>query len=127
MVAVPAPPATWNHPLPYEEYRALSQCETQNDPTHSTRTYVTAFGMTRAVFEMFADAPASRAPRMTYAQQARVLDRAFFFGHTEHGHKQWPVGAWGHGCWKQLWKVRASLRHAVCNNGKQQVRRQCRM
>ena len=76
---------------------------------------------------MFADAPDTRAPRMTYAQQARVLDRAFFFGHTEHGRKQWPVGAWGHGCWKRLWKTRATLRHAVCNNRKQQVRRQCRL
>jgi hypothetical protein len=124
-VAVPAPPAVWNHPLPYEQYRAISDCETQSDTAHSTRRYVTAFGMTRHVWNMFADAHDSKAPRMTYAQQARVLDRVFFYGHTERGRKQWPVGPWGHACFKHLYKT-TKLRTLVCHNHKQAIRRWCR-
>jgi len=74
---------------------------------------------------MYADAPDTRAPRMTYGQQARVLDRAFWFGHVERGRKQWPVGPWGHGCFKRLYKT-TKLRTLVCNNHKRAVRRWCR-
>ena len=127
MVAVPAPPAQWNHPLPYEQYRALSQCETENNTAHRTPTYVSAFGMTRRVWNDFADAPDTKAHTMTYAQQARVLDRVFWFGHIEHGRKKWAVGPWGHGCFKHFWRISSELRTAVCNNGKQAVRRWCRL
>lgn len=71
---------------------------------------------------MFSDTPPSRAHRLTYAQQARILDRAFFYGYG----KQYAVGPWGHGCWKHLWRVNTKLRTAVCNNRKQVVRRWCR-
>ena len=116
----------WNHPLPKKWYVTLAQCETQNRTTHRTRSYVGAFGFARSTWDLFADTPNSQAHTLTFAQQARVLDRAFFFGHTERGRKQWPVGAYGHGCWKHYWRHSQELRSLVCNNAKQAVRKQCR-
>ena len=118
--------AEWNHPLPKWVYLDLARCETQNNTKHRTRSYVGAFGFYRRTWDLFADTPNSQAHTLTFAQQARVLDRAFFFGHTENGRKQWAVGAYGHGCWKYYWKQSAELRTLVCNNGKVQVRKQCR-
>ena len=118
--------ADWNHPLPREWYVRLATCETNNNTRHKTRSYVGAFGFARSTWDLFADTPNSQAHTLTFAQQARVLDRAFFFGHTERGRKQYAVGAYGHGCWKYYWKQSAELRSLVCNNGKVQVRKQCR-
>lgn len=120
--APPAQAADWNHPLPRELYRALSDCETGSNVAHLTRTYVGPFGFTKTVFRWYADTPVHRAKHLTYAQHARIFDRAFFFGHD--GRR--PVGPWGHGCWKLWWKQSAKLRHTVCHNAKQQVRRWCR-
>ena len=116
----------WNHPLPKYWYERLAQCETQNNTRHRTPSYVGAFGFARSTWDLFADTPNSQAHTLTFAQQARVLDRAFFYGHTERGRKQWAVGAYGHGCWKYYWKQSAELRSLVWNNGKQAVRKQCR-
>lgn len=116
----------WNHPLPKSVYVMLARCETNNNTRHSTRSYVGAFGFARSTFDLFADTPNSQAHTLTFAQQARVLDRAFFFGHTERGRKQYPVGAYGHGCWKHYWATSTELRTLVCNNAKEQVRKQCR-
>ena len=118
--------AEWNHPLPYETYVMLARCETQNNTRHKTRSYVGAFGFARSTWDLFADTPNSQAHTLTFAQQARVLDRAFFFGHIERGRKQWPVGPYGHGCFKHYWRTSLELRSQVCNNAKQSVRRWCR-
>jgi hypothetical protein len=112
----------WNQAMPREWYLGLARCETGNNTKHSTRSYVGAFGFYRRTWDLFADTPNRRAPRLTFNQQARVLDRAFWYGHTERGRKQWPVGPWGHGCFK----MSKSAQQAVCTHRKHQVRRWCR-
>lgn len=101
--------ASWNHPLPKDWYEGLARCETGLNVKHRTRTYVTAFGMTRHAFNLYADTHPSRAHTLTFAQQARVVDRLAWFGHTENGRKQWPVGPWGWGCLKNSPKLRMVL------------------
>ena len=124
---IPATPADaqWNRALPRDAYEQLGRCETggrRGNPAHSTRSYVGAFGFYRRTWDLFADTPARKAPTLTWEQQARVLDRIFFFGHTENGRKQWAVGPWGHGCYKSLeW-----VQNLVCRSGKHSVRRWCR-
>lgn len=105
---------------------ALARCETQNNTRHRTRSYVSAWGLYRRTWDLFADTPASQAWRLTWEQQARVVDRTFWFGHTEHGRKQWAVGPFGHGCFKAMWHKNGALRAKVCQNARIQVRRWCR-
>ena len=114
--------ARWEPVLGRQTMLALARCETGNNTAHSTRSYVSAWGFYRGTWDMFADTPARRAYRLSWDQQARVVDRAFWFGWG----KQYAVGPWGHGCFKGMWKRDAKLRHTVCNNRKQQVRRWCR-
>ena len=104
--------------MPRAWYTALARCETGNNPRHSTKSYVGAFGFYRGTWDMFADTPNRRAPRLTWRQQALVLDRAFFFGHGT----QAPVGPWGHGCYKKL----RHAQEAVCKHKNQKIRRWCR-
>lgn len=114
--------AAWNHPLPRAWYEALARCETGNNPAHSTRSYVGAFGFYRRTWDLFADTPNRRAPQLSFAAQARVLDRAFWWGHTENGRRQYPVGPWGHGCFKKL----EHTQQAVCKHKNHKIRRWCR-
>jgi len=112
--------------LPYEVYKALSDCETGSNLKHESLSYVGAFGFTKVVFRQY-NPTGKPAAKMTYGEQAKTLDHAFFYGKRQPSGKfLWPVGAWGHGCWKQLWVKMPALRNAVCNNGKWQVRKQCR-
>ena len=114
--------AQWNHPLDRWAYQALSDCETGTDLAHATRTYVGPFGWTRQVHAWYSDTPARNARRLTYGQWARILDRAFWYGHEDRG----PVGPWGHGCFRHLYRTNPKFRAQVCNNPKHQVRRWCR-
>lgn len=104
--------ARWNHPMPYEWYVELATCETGNQTTHATRSYVSAFGIYRGTWDKWADTPNRKATRLTFAQQARVVDRIAWFGHVENGRKQWPVGPWGWGCLK----LRPRLRYLLCQS-----------
>lgn len=122
--------ARWNRALPREAYEALGRCETggkRGNPAHSTRSYVGAFGHYRRTWDLFADTPNKRAHQLTWEQQARVLDRTFWYGHTptrgpKAGRRQWPVGPWGHGCYKRIhW-----IQELVCKHRKHTVRRWCR-
>lgn len=110
-LAAPAAPAhaDWNHPLPLAWYRRLAACETGAHTRHSTRSYVTAFGVYRRTWDLFADTPNRRAHLLDFAAQARVVDRIAFFGHTENGRKQWPVGPWGWGCIKNNPALQADI------------------
>lgn len=121
------PPPVWNHPLPWHVYRALSDCETGSNLGHVTRSYVGAFGFAKGTWRLFSDTPIRHAKNMTYGQQAKVLDHAFWYGRDRpDGTRLWAVGPWGHGCFKMQWKTSPDLRRAVCHNGKQLVRRWCR-
>ena len=102
--------------------RRLAACETTGNLGHVTRSYVSAWGFAKTTWRMFSDTPVHRVKNLTWEQQARVVDRAFWFGWR----KQYAVGPYGHGCFKRLWRESPQLRHTVCNNRKQQVRRWCR-
>jgi hypothetical protein len=105
----------------------LARCETQNNTAHLTRSYVSAWGFYKGTWRLFSSTPVHRVKHLTWDQQARVVDRAFWFGWDRpDGTYQWPVGPFGHGCFKRLWAVSTDLRTRVCNNRKQQVRRWCR-
>ena len=115
--------AQWQPVLGFDLMHQLSQCETGNNTAHLTRSYVGAFGFTKATWRMFSDTSPTWAHKLTWDQQARVVDRAFWYGWGN----QYAVGPWGHGCFKRLWKLSSKLRTRVCNNRKQQVRRWCRL
>ena len=92
--------ADWNRPMPHEWYLDLARCETSNNTRHGYplnphSRFVTAFGMTRHAFSLFADASPKYAYKLSFAKQAVVVDRLAWYGHTEKGKKQWPVGPWG--------------------------------
>jgi hypothetical protein len=122
IISITTPAATWNQTMPRHWYESLAKCETGFNTQHSTRSYVGAFGFYRKTWDLFADTPNRKATRLTFNQQARVMDRAFWYGHTKNGRKQWPVGPWGHGCFT----MSKSAQHAVCTHPKPQVRRWCR-
>lgn len=117
--------ASWSRALPRRAYEALGRCETggeRGNPAHRTRSYVGAFGFYRRTWDAYADTPSSKAHRLSWEQQARVLDRVFFFGHTEHGRRLAAAGPWGHGCFKRL----AWIQQLVCHAKKHSIRRWCR-
>lgn len=86
-----------------------------------------AFGFYKRTWDAWADTPWQRAHTLTWEQQVRVLDRVFFYGHTEKagpraGKRLGPAGPWGHGCYKQIrW-----VQHLVCKHWDVKVRRWCR-
>lgn len=94
--------ADWNRPLPQAWYLDLARCETSNNTAHGYpanrhSNYVTAFGMTRHAFSLFADTDPRWAYKLSFEKQAVIVDRLAWYGHTEKGRKQWPVGPWGWG------------------------------
>jgi hypothetical protein len=124
MITISTPTATekWNHPMPKAWYISLAQCETRNNTKHSTRSYVGAFGFYRRTWDLFSNVPNRKAPTLTFRQQARVLDKAFWYGHTRNGRKQWAVGPWGHGCFK----MKPHAQKAVCEHKERRVKKWCR-
>lgn len=118
-IAAPAQTAhaEWNHPLPRAWYERLATCETGANTAHSTRNYTGAFGIYRRTWQLFADAPSAKG--LDFAAQARVVDRIAWFGHTEHGRKQWPVGPWGWGCIKKS----PALQADICRSNNKHVAR----
>jgi hypothetical protein len=118
--------ARWEPVLGRDTMARLAACETGGNLAHFTRTYVSAWGFAKTTWRMFSDTPVHRVKLLSWDQQARVVDRAFWFGHTRNGRKQWPVGPFGHGCFKKFYREDANLRTRICNNRKQQVRRWCR-
>lgn len=118
--------ASWEPVLGEGLMKRLAACETGNDTQHRTRSFVSAFGVARQTWNLYADTPHQEAHKLTWNQQARVLDRVFWFGHVEAGRKQWAVGPYGHGCFRALWRSSVELRTRVCHNARERVRRWCR-
>lgn len=92
--------AEWGHPMPKTWYIKLAQCETGNNTRHSTRSYVTAFGIYRGTWDHWNDTPNRKAHLLTFAQQARGVDRIAYYGHTEGKTYRAPVGLYGWGAIK---------------------------
>lgn len=128
--------ARWNRALPRDAYEWLGRCETgwsdgrfhpRGNTAHRTRSYVAAFGFYKKTWDAYADTPWQRAHTLSWEQQARVLDRVFFYGHTERtgpraGKKLYAAGPWGHGCFRKS----TTIQHLVCKHRKWSVRRWCR-
>jgi hypothetical protein len=68
----------WNHPMSKNWYIKLARCETSNNTRHSTRSYVTAFGIYRRTWDYWNNTPNRKAHLLTFAQQARGVDRIAF-------------------------------------------------
>ncbi len=83
--------------MPKSWYVDLARCETGNNTRHSTRSYVTAFGIYRRTWDYWNHTPNRKAHLLTFAQQARGVDRIVFKGHTEGGKYRYPVGVYGFG------------------------------
>lgn len=92
--------AEWGHPMPKAWYIKLAQCETGNNTKHATRSYVTAFGIYRGTWDNWNDTPNRKAHLLTFAQQARGVDRIAYHGHTEGGRYRPPAGLYGWGAIK---------------------------
>ena len=76
-------------------YYRLAQCETGSAWNHSTRSYTSAFGISRGVWLRYSHS--TDASRYTPRQQAIVVDRIAFIGFHD-GTRFWhPVGPWGWG------------------------------
>lgn len=76
-------------------YYRLAQCETGSNWKHSTRSYTSAFGIARGVWQRYSHS--SDASRYTPREQAIVVDRIAFTGFDD-GRRFWPpVGPWGWG------------------------------
>lgn len=119
--------ARWEPVLGRDTMQRLAACETGGRLDHLTRSYVSAWGFYKGTWRLFSDTPVHRVKHLTWEQQARVVDRAFWFGHTKrNGKRNGAVGPYGHGCFKYHYAKDANLRARVCNNRKQQVRRWCR-
>jgi len=117
--------AEWGHPMPKAWYIKLAQCETGNNTRHSTRSYVTAFGIYRGTWDNWNNTPASKANLLTFAQQARGVDRIAYYGHTEGGRYRYPVGLYGWGAIKHNCK---GLNDDLCKSRHPDVikRRRCK-
>ena len=123
--------ARWNRALPKSAYVELGRCETgwsngrfypAGNTAHRTRSYVGAFGFYKQTWNAYADTPWQAAHKLTWQQQVRVLDRVFFYGHTENGRKLYAAGPWGHGCFRKLRHIQV----LVCKHPKYAIRRWCR-
>jgi hypothetical protein len=87
--------------MPKKWYVKLAQCETGNN-VHATAHAP----MSRHL--AFTGAPGTtgttqtnrKAHLLTFAQQARGVDRIAYKGHTENGRYRWPVGLYGWGAIK---------------------------
>lgn len=119
--------ARWNHPMPYAWYVDLSHCEsgtgpdTPDVPIKVGRSYTGYFGIHRQTWRRWANSDSARG--LTFAAQARVVDRIAWYGHTERGEFVFPVGPYGWG------SVRANCRNLatrLCHSPHPIVRRKAR-
>ena len=106
--------------MPWRFYKRLAQCETDFRWHTSTRNYTSGYGIAKGTWRRFSNS--SNADRYTPLEQARVVDRIAFLGHTEpSGEYVWPVGPYG-------WAVIKSqncmnLQGFICRSNHKKVQR----
>jgi hypothetical protein len=112
--------------MPWIFYRRLSQCEVgrREDGSfrvdYQSRSYTSMFGIARGTFNRFSNHSSSKG--MTAIEQARVVDKIAFLGHTEpDGEYVWPVGPYGWAVIKQ--QNCMNLREIVCKAKHPKVQR----
>lgn len=80
--------------MPWRFYKRLAQCETDSRWHTSTRNYTSGYGIAKGTWRRYSNS--SNANRYTPIQQARIVDRIAWLGHTEpNGEYVWPVGPYG--------------------------------
>jgi hypothetical protein len=100
-------------------YHRLAQCETGANYAHSTRSYTSGFGIARGVWQRYSNS--SSANRYSPRQQAIVVDRIAFLGHTENGVFHPPVGPWGFGAIRT--QNCMQLQNFICKNKRPMIKR----
>ena len=106
--------------MPWRFYKRLAQCETDLRWHTSTRNYTSGYGIAKGTWQRFSNS--SNADRYTPLEQARVVDRIAWLGHTEpDGEYVWPVGPYG-------WAVIKSqncmkLQGFICRSNHKKVQR----
>ena len=131
IVSTLAPAATaearWNHPMPYKWYVDLAHCEsgtgpdTPDVPIKVGPSYTGYFGIHRHTWRRWANAPSAKG--LSFAAQARVVDRIAWYGHIENGKKVWPVGPYGWGSIKHNCR---NLATRLCHSPHRVVQRRVR-
>jgi hypothetical protein len=80
--------------MPWRWYKRLAQCETDSRWHTSTRNYTSGYGIAIGTWRRYSNS--SNADRYTPLEQARIVDRIAWLGHTEpDGEYVWPVGPYG--------------------------------
>jgi len=80
--------------MPWQWYKRLAQCETDSRWHTSTRNYTSGYGIAKGTWRRYSNS--SNADRYTPLEQARIVDRIAWLGHTEpDGEYVWPVGPYG--------------------------------
>lgn len=116
--------------MPVEFWEIIAQCETggeRGDTRHSTRSYITAFGLNRRTASTWSDFNAmtrrgARALRaLSWEEQRVIAERIAFkgFWNERQGRFVWPVGVRGWGCFK----LRPSAQALLCRSRHPLVRR----
>ena len=80
--------------MPWRWYKRLAQCETDSRWHTSTRNYTSGYGIAKGTWRRYSNS--SNADRYTPLEQARIVDRIAWLGHTEpDGEFVHPVGPYG--------------------------------
>ena len=106
--------------MPWRFYKRLAQCETDSRWYTSTRNYTSGYGIAKGTWRRFSNS--SNADRYTPVEQARIVDRIAFLGHTEpSGEYVHPVGPYG---WSVIKKQNCmNLQQFICRSPHPKVQR----
>jgi len=94
-------------------YHRLAKCETGSKwlDAGTRKNYTSGFGIARGVWQRFSNS--SGADRYTPAQQAAIVDKIAFLGHTQDGKFFPPVGPWG---WAVVRSNCMNLQKFICKS-----------
>ena len=80
--------------MPWRFYLRVARCETNSRWHTSTRNYTSGYGIALGTWRRYSNS--SNADRYTPVEQARIVDRIAWLGHTEpSGEYIYPVGPYG--------------------------------
>jgi len=106
--------------MPWRFYLRVARCETNSRWHTSTRNYTSGYGIALGTWRRYSNS--SNADRYTPVEQARIVDRIAWLGHTEpSGEYIYPVGPYG-------WSVIKSqncmnLQQFICRSSHPKVQR----
>ena len=106
--------------MPWRFYLRVARCETNSRWYTSTRNYTSGYGIAKGTWMRYSNS--SNADRYTPVEQARIVDRIAFLGHTEpSGEYVHPVGPYG---WSVIKKQNCmNLQQFICRSPHPKVQR----